>query len=439
MRIGIVGGGLLGTALAYFLSETTSHHVTLLEQSASLGGLNDAVELDDGLSISRYHHVLLPEDHAVRDLCARLGLADELVFHPARTGFIHNGAFHSLNTLWDFLSFPPLSARDRLRLANTIFQARRIRDWRALDTIPVRDWLVQTGSQQTFTRIWAPLLEAKFDNQYDRIPATYIWSWINRMMAARHAPHMKTSIGYLRGSHRALVEAMADKIRARGGAIVTSSRVREIEIRGGQLGQVRTHNDLLHFDQVVAAVPTPTFARLIPGADQAYLNQLDQSRYLGLVCPALVVDRPLSGYWTLNLTDPSSPFSSVIEMPHPQDPRYYVVYLPKYTAPENDWMGVPDHDIQEAWLIRLRQLFPSLRHEHIRHFIVNRSRYADPVHTLQPLERLLPLQTPYAGLLLANVSQVYPGLPTSENAILHAREVAHKIAAQPVLQAEPAA
>lgn len=423
MRIGIIGGGLMGMALAYYLSETP-HEITLLEQSSSLGGLNGAVDLGDGALISLYHHALLPDDTHIQDLCERLHIASDLRFMPAPTGFIHHGDVHSLNSIWDFLAFAPLPLPDRLRLAASIRQISRLQDWQSLDSIPVRDWLIELSGERVFNRIWAPLLEAKFDNQYDHIPATYIWSWVKRMMSTRKGPRLQSTIGYLRQGHVTLIEAMAEALINRGGTIYTETRVREIEIRQGQLYQVRTPTGVMDFDLLIAALPTPTFSRLIPGADQGYLDQLDESRYLGLVCPMLVLDRPLSPYWTLNLTDPSSPFSSVIEIPHPTHSGYRVVYLPKYTAPENDWMGVPDSDIREAWLIRLRQLFPDLKPDQIKQFTVSRSRYVEPVHTVDPLRQIIPVQTPYDGLLLANSSQVYPGLPTSEAVLIHAQQVA---------------
>ncbi len=425
MRIGIIGGGLMGVSLAYYLSETP-HQITLLEQSNSLGGLNGAVDLGDGALISLYHHALLPNDTHIQDLCHQLQIADDLHFMPAPTGFIHRGGVHSLNSIWDFLSFTPLPLPDRLRLAASIRCISSLRDWQQLDSVSVRDWLIEQSGERVFNRIWAPLLEAKFDNQYEHIPATYIWSWVRRMMSARKGPRLQSTVGYLRHGHVTLIDAMAAALVARGGTIHTETRVREIEIRQGQLYQVRTPTGVMDFDLLIAALPTPTFSRLIPGADQDYLDQLDQSRYLGLVCPMLVLDRPLSPYWTLNLTDPSSPFSSVIEIPHPTNPDYRVVYLPKYTAPENDWMGVPDSDIREAWLIRLRQLFPDLKPDQIQQFTVSRSRYVEPVHTGDPLRQIMPVHTPYDGLLLANSSQIYPGLPTSEAVLIHAQQVAAK-------------
>jgi len=429
MRIGIIGGGLMGMALAYFLSKTEKQ-VTVLEQGTSLGGLNGSARLENNLTIARYQHNILPNDHATRQLCQELGLQDELVFFPARSGFVHGGHIHAMSSVWDFLTFGPLRFVDRMKLGNAIWQARRMDNWHTLDQISAKEWLTQIGGKNTFEQIWAPLLEAKFAYEYDDVPATYIWTWLNRMSAIRRGPQLKGYVGNLKHGHESLIQAMAKQIVARGGQIFTEMRVREIELSGDLMGRVRTHTGMMTFDVLIAAMPTPSFAQLILGAHEDYLATLERSQYLGLVCPALVLDRPLSPYWTLNITDPSSPFSSIIEMPHPENSRHHVVYLPKYTAPENDWMGVPDADIRDAWLLRLRQIFPELKSEEIRHFVVSRSRYVEPLHFLNASRDLLPVQTPYAGLYLANTSQVYPGLPTSESAITHAQHVAQMVIEQ---------
>jgi protoporphyrinogen oxidase len=429
MRIGIIGGGLMGMALAYFLSKAEKQ-VTVLEQGTTLGGLNSSAQLETNLKIARFQHNILPNDRAIRLLCQELGLKDELVFYPARSGFIHGGNIHPMSTTWEFMTFSPLRLVDRVRLGKSIWEARRIHDWRVLDQISAKEWLTQIGGKNTFDQIWAPLLEAKFDYEYDDIPATYIWTWLNRMTAIRHGPQLKSTVGHFKQGHEAIIRAMADQVVARGGQIFTDMRVREIELSGGTLGRVRTHAGMMTFDILIAALPTPAFSQLILGAGENYLATLERAQYLGLVCPSLVLERPLSSYWTLNITDPSSPFSSIIEMPHPENPRYRIVYLPKYTAPENDWMGVPDDDIREAWLMRLRQIFPELKPEEIRHFVVSRSRYVEPVHLLNASNNLLRVQTPFAGLYLANTSQVYPGLPTSESAITHAQTVAQMVIEQ---------
>jgi protoporphyrinogen oxidase len=427
MRVGIIGGGLMGVALGYFLTET-GHDVTILEQSNELGGLNGEHQFDDGLRVPRYQHAILPTDQAVIDLCAELGLKDDLIFHNIRTGFIHNRAIYPMSNILDFLAFPILGFRDRLRLGSMILKTRSKANWTALDETPAKEWLIETGGSDAFDRIWRPLLEAKFDWVYDNVAATYIWSWLHRMSSIRNTPQLEGSVGYLRRGHYSLIHALAEAFVKHGGSILYEVRVREIEVGGGQLQHIRTLSDTLEFDAVVAAIATPTFGRLIPGADTAYRASLEQAKYLGLICPVMALDRPLSPYWTLNVTDPNIPFATVIETPHPEHPEYHIVYLPRYTAPDNDWMGVSDQDIRQAWLEHVKQVFKDFDEKHIRYFAVSRSRYAEPVYSVHTLKNNVGVKTPYEGLYLANSAQVYPELPTSDATVLHARQVAQMVA-----------
>jgi protoporphyrinogen oxidase len=426
MRIGIIGGGLMGIALAYYLTQA-GETVTLLEQDQELGGLNGQFQLPDGLKIARYQHAILPKDQAVRSLCAELGLENDLVFRKAFVGLVYERRLYAMTSIRDFLAFPPLTLADRIRLGNTFLRARIQTDWRPLDQRRVKDWLIEVGGVNVFEQIWQPMLEAKFDGVYDTLPATYIWAWIHRMTTMRRVPTFQGSVGYLQRGHYSLIEALAKLFTQRGGRIETQVRVREIVITGGALRQIRTHTGVMEFDVVVAAVASPMFARLIPGADEAYLERVSKSKYLGLICPVIVLKKPLSPYWTLNLTDPSNPFSTVIETPHPEQSGYRIVYLPRYTAPDNDWMGVSNDDIREAWLSHLKGIFPDFRETDIMHFEVSRSRYAEPVYSLNMLNHAPGVQTPYTGLYLANSSQVYPDLPTSEATIVHARRAADVI------------
>jgi protoporphyrinogen oxidase len=423
MHVGIIGGGLMGTTIAWLLSRN-GHHVTIIEQAADLGGLNGEIHLEDGLAVARYQHAILPIDNAVQGLCAELGLKDDLSFQDARTGFVHNRQIYPMTNIRDFLVFPLINLRDRFRLGNSILQARNRSDWLVLDSIPVRQWLVNTCGQTVFDQIWRPLLEAKFDGVYDQVAATYVWAWLNRMSSIRHGPKMEGTIGYLRGGHGSLIQELAQSILDAGGEIMLNTRVREIEVEGGQLGRVRTFDSALEFDAVVAAMATPIFSRLVPSAESSYLRRLESSTYLGLICPVMVLDRPLSPYWTLNLTDPESPFSTIISTPHPGRPGAHIVYLPRYTAPDNDWMGVADEDIRAAWLEHIHLIFPAFEESWIQHFIVSRARYAEPIFNIHMLETMPAVQTPYAGLYLANTAQVYPALATSEAAVVHAGRVA---------------
>ena len=155
--------------------------------------------------------------------------------------------------------------------------------------------------------------------------------------------------------------------------------------RGRAVG-LRVSDEVRPFETIVSTMQAPVFRRLIPAADPAYLEYLGRVRYLGIVCPVLVLDRPLSGYWTLNITDPSVPFTGVIETTSYIDPRYvgghHLVYLPKYTLPESSLQKVSDDEIRAMWLEDLQRMFPNFDPTAVRYLLVHRERLVEPLHGL---------------------------------------------------------
>ena len=173
---------------------------------------------------------------------------------------------------------------------------------------------------------------------------------------------------------------------------------------------------------------TPIFTRLIPGAPQAYRDSLTQTPYLGIVCPLMVLDQPLTGYWTLNITDESVPFTGVIETTAYIDPQYvggyHLVYLPKYTAPGSDWQQKSDDEIKQIWLTNIQKMLPRFDPQSIRYFLVHRERFVEPLHGLNETHLIPPIKTPIDNLYLATTAQIYPALTNGESVSAHARGVA---------------
>src|SRR5690606_11034766 len=122
-------------------------------------------------------------------------------------------------------------------------------------------------------------------------------------------------------------------------------------------------------------------------------------------CPLLVLDRPLSEYWTINITDDRIPFTGVIETTTYIDPKYvgghHLVYLPKYTAPGRDWQKKSDEEIKEIWLKNLEKMFPKFNRSGVRYFEVHRERLVEPLHNLNSSHLIPPVKTPVKGLYLA--------------------------------------
>jgi protoporphyrinogen oxidase len=430
MKVGIIGGGIMGISLGYFLSQQ-GIEVEIFEASPVLGGLAGPLILEDGTAVDRFYHAILSSDSHLRQLCTELGIDDQLRFRETKMGFYYNGGIYSMNSVVEFLRFPPLGWIDRFRLGLTVLNAQFVRDWRQLEGVSVQDWLVRWSGQRTYENIWRPMLKAKFDGNYADAPATYIWSRLVRMKSTRSGTNQKEEAGHLIGGYATLMKAMANRIEAAGGKIHLRTPVQEVVIEDGRVQGVRINQESNPFSSVVVTMQAPVFGRLIPGASHEYQDFLAKTEYLGIICPLLVLDRPLTGYWTLNITDDRIPFTGVIETTAYIDPQYvgghHLVYLPKYTAPGSDWYRKPDDEIREIWLENLHAMFPDFDRRWIRHCLIHRERYVEPLHGLNQTHLIPSLKTPVEGLYLATTAQIYPDLTNGESVTRHARTSAEAI------------
>jgi protoporphyrinogen oxidase len=431
LNIAIIGGGIMGLSLGYFLAQQ-GVKVSIFEAAPDLGGLAGPLTLPDGANIDRFYHTILSSDSHLRQLSLDLGLADQLRFRETRMGFYYQGQIHSMNNTLEFLRFPPLGWIDRFRLGLTVLYAQFVRDWQQLEGISVEKWLVRWSGQRTFDNIWRPLLRAKFDGSFDDTPATYIWARLVRMKSTRGGTSQKEEAGYLIGGYNTLLKAMLTRIEAAGGQLHLACPVDEIVIDQGRAVGLRVQGDMRPFDAVVVTSQLPVFRRFIPQAgpdDHALLAKTD---YLGVICPVLALDRPLTGYWTINITDDSIPFTGIIETTAYIDPQHvgghHLVYLPKYTAPGSPWQQKSDDEIRQIWLGHLQAMFPDFDPARIRHFVVNRARYVEPLHGLNAAHLIPPIKTPVQNLYLATTAQIYPALSNGESVTRHARQAAEMVA-----------
>jgi protoporphyrinogen oxidase len=430
MRVGIIGGGIMGISLGYFLSRA-GVDVEIFEASPVLGGLAGPLYLEDGTAIDRFYHAILSSDANLRKLSQELGIEDQLRFRETKTGFYYRGKLYSMNNIVEFLRFPPLGWVDRFRLGLTVLYAQFVRDWMDLEGVSVEKWLLRLGGRGTYENIWRPMLKAKFDGSFDNTPATYIWSRLVRMKSTRGGASQKEEAGHLIGGYKTLLKAMADKIEAAGGKIHLQTPVQEVMIRDGHTDCIRLADGEREYDAVAVTLQTPLFRRLIPSAPQEYHDYLGKTDYIGIICPLLVLDRPLTGFWTLYITDDRIPFTGVIETTSYIDPKYvgghHLVYLPKYTAPGSSWQKMSDDEIRETWLENLKTMFPDFDPAQIRYFLIHRERYVEPLHGLNSTHLIPAVKTPIEGLFLSTTAQIYPALTNGESVTRHAQESARII------------
>lgn len=411
-RWGVVGGGLLGLTLALRLAER-GRRVTLIEAADHLGGLADAWQLGD-VTWDRHYHVTLLSDRWLRGLLAELGLEDQMRWVETRTGFYTDGRLYSMSNSWEFLRFPPLKLVDKLRLAATIMYASRVKDWRALENVPVEDWLRRLSGRRTTEKIWLPLLRAKLGDNYRRTSAAFIWATIARMYAARRTGLKKEMFGYVPGGYARVLAALSKRLAERGVSIRSGYPVERIESgpSGGLFVRPQT-GEPMAFDRVAVTAAAPLVARLCPQLSDAERTRFADVEYQGIVCASALLRKPLGGFYVTNITDDWVPFTAVIEMSALVAPDQlqgkHLVYLPKYLPAGHAMYDLGDDEIRGQFTAALLRMYPQLTADDVLAFRVSRARQVMPLPTLGYSQRLPAVETSIPGLFAVNSAHIVNG------------------------------
>jgi len=341
-RVGIVGGGVLGTTLALRLQQSGAQ-VTLLERGSSLGGLAGAFDFA-GHRVDRFYHVIVPSDERMLSLVDELGLREHLSFSPVGVGFFIDGEMHPFNGLGDFARFPPLSPLGRARLAWFVAQCQLRKDYGALDDMPLEGWLRRHCGKRVVDRIWRPLLDSRFDSDHDELPATYLWARTNRMRSARTSQGSGETMGCLRGGHERLIQAAAARAVELGAEVRLDAGVEGLVYEDGQVRGVVVDGEAERFDLTLATLQPPALKRLLPEALAGTLLDAYPQRFLGVVCLILKLRRSLLPYYSVNICDPT-PMTTVVETSHVVGTEHtdglHLAYLPKYCDASSETFQVP--------------------------------------------------------------------------------------------------
>ncbi len=392
MKVAIVGGGVLGLTLSHRLARQ-GHRVELFEAQPELGGLA-ASQRFGPFVWDRFYHCILPHDSNLLGVLGELGLGDELRWAKTGTGYYAGGKFYSMSGNADYLKFPLLSLLDKVRLGATVLHATRTARPHDLYRITAEAWLTRWCGKRVYETFWRPLLKAKFGPYHDQVAAVFIWATLTRLQGARKGATAREHLGYVHGGYARILGAFQSALEKAGAILHTGAPVRSIESlaerKGVRLAWEGADPGTAEFDQVFFTGPTRLARRavaadLLPVVEAAERRYPTAGSYLGVVCLTLVLKRPLTPYYVLNIADPAVELTGLIEMTNLVDRAaetegLSLVYLPRYLDSGDPAFGSSDEELVESLLGRgVRRLFPDLADDDIVDRQIHRARFVQPL------------------------------------------------------------
>jgi len=421
MKIGIVGAGISGLSAALRLARH-GHHVEVFQREPDLGGLIATFDLD-GTRIEHFYHFLCAGDDGYFELCRELGLRDRIRFTKAGTGFFYDGRTYGFTSPLDLLRFTPIPFSQRLRLGLFALEARWRHEWRQLDEIAARPWLIDRLGKRSYDVIWHPLLALKFGDYHDKISAAWVWHRIHRIAAT------KGRMGYLEGGMPLLLETLVHALKDTGVVIHTGQPVAKIlaegrEVRGLRLGDGSEHA----CDRVVSTVPLSVVANLLPDGWDDYADELREVAYIGVACVSFKLSRRLTPYFWLNVHDSRVPFNGIIEYTNLNPlSGEHIAYVPYYVATDLPLYRCPDEELIGRTWDGMKRTVPGLTDRDLVASHVARTPFAQAICLTNFLKIVPGQEAPLEGLHLLDSSFLYPADRTQSGNILKAYETADGI------------
>jgi len=396
----------MGLAVAFRLGKA-GHRTDVYERDTQVGGL--ATWYDFGRLIwDKFYHVILPSDASLIAFLRDLGLAGELRWRTTKTGFFVDERLYSVSSNLEFLRFPLLSLWGKLRLAAAIVYCSKIDDWRRLERVPVDEWLVSTCGRTTYEKFWKPLLLAKLGENYRRVSAVFIWSYIKRLFSARDRAAQKEQLGHVSGGYRRVFERLQGEIAAREGRVHTGAVVERIEAADGAGIAVTVDGVVRRYDKVICTSPVDVLNRIAASLVRE-TKPGSGVEYLGVVCVVLITKRPITPYYVLNIADDRVPFTGVIGMSNVVDPAetggLHLTYLPKYVLSTDELLRRPDAEIETAFLDAVALIFPEFDRADVESVHVNRAFKVQPLQVLNYSSIVPSTGTAHPDFYVLNTSQ----------------------------------
>lgn len=442
-RIAIVGAGVTGLVAARELLRQGGWSVALYERWPDVGGQASAFDVGNGVLVERYYHHLFRSDREMTALCEEL-LPGQLEWHRSSVGIYSGGRVWPFVSPRDLLAYRPLPVADRVRLGLAVLRLTSRTDWERMDDIPVIDWLRAASGERALRAVWMPLLLGKFGDDAPRVPLAWLWSkFVLRRQKLRGGGAGREELGYPRGSFQAICAALARDVTARGGVIHLDREVVRVTSEGneytlacaapgayrGPRGSDADQSREAKTDVVLITTPA-TIARSIVEWSPAFAARLEDWTYRAAVVLLLELRRPYSSTYWLNVADKAVPFLGLVEHTNLiRDGRYpaHYVYVSNYVAPDDPLARLSADELLRHYLRPLLQMNPSFREEDILRSWAFREEAAQPVPRVGNRHRLLPFETPRAGLFIANTTQIYPEDRGTNYSVRIGRDVASVI------------
>jgi len=426
----VVGAGFTGLTAAYLMAKS-GLKVCIVDSEDSPGGLAGTFNFSENIKVEKFYHHWFNNDVEIPWIVKEIGMEGDVITLPTQTGMYFNGRIWRLSSPLDLLKFKALSLVDRIKLGLSVLKIRKVKDWKKIENLSIREWLEPICGKNVYKVVWEPLISSKFSIYAESVNAVWMWKKLVLRGSSRNDKG-KEELAYFKGGFGRLAEALVSKIEEYGGVVVLGKAVKSVNANQDQITSLQLDDGEITGKQFLFTPSFSIIAQLFDGtANPSWLKQLRRVNYLGNMCLVLRLKHSLSSTYWLNVNDPGFPFVGVIEHTNFDLPENYknshIVFLSRYMPVSDPVWNYGEEEYLNFALESLQRMFPKMDRSWIIEYKVWRAEFAQPIVERNYSEYVPGRTTPYKNGFISTMAQIYPEDRGTNYAIREGREVVEEI------------
>jgi protoporphyrinogen oxidase len=234
------------------------------------------------------------------------------------------------------------------------------------------------------------------------------------MYAARKSGLKKEMFGYVTGGYEKINSRFAAYLSENGVEFKYHSKVKAVNKQiTEKIEIICEDNSSKVFDNVVSTLSSKESVKIAEELTASEKQKHNDIKYLGVVCPSVLLKKSISPYYVTNITDSWPPFTGIIEMTTLIDKEEtkgnHLVYLPKYVDPDDELFDKDEKEVRQLFLGSLYKMYPNLLDDDLNFWGVSKARIVFALPTINYSKKVPGVTTSLGNYYIINSAQIING------------------------------
>ena len=395
MKVGIIGGGISGLSLGYFLTKK-GHQVFLFEKEKELGGLLSFLKKKEwSWTLEKFFHHFFSSDKELIELLKNLNLKEKIFFKRVKTSLFLNGKICQFDSPESLLRFPFFSFFEKIKTGLITFFLKYPPFFPFFGEKKAMEELEKLYGKRVFSILWKELFLKKFGEESQEISL----AWFLARLKKR-----ETHLGYLKGGFSVLIEALKKEIEKSGGIFLKKEilDLREIYSK---------------FDRIIFTTPLPVFLKITEkffNKNKVFIDSLKKiQKMYASYCLVLSLKREFlkDGTYWLNINEKNFPFVVLVEHTNMVPKLFYgnetILYVGGYAPLESSFLKMDKKRVFEIFFPFLKKI-SFLSRKDIIDYHFYKYPFAQPIIFCGYKKYLPSFFTPDPKIYFLSTHHIYP-------------------------------